>query len=294
MVEYNGKKIILMACSDCNMNCEHCYISYTGNRNPSDLLELIKKLKNKYEIVINGAEVLTNYGYLESYKEIGQPFIMTNGLEIYNNPSVLDKIKNNNINTVSLSYHFGIHNDISGINTSQVEEVINKIQESGLYARLLTTITKKNYQNLDEMCEKAYQLGVRGIKFTNFLNQGNALSMDNDLKLTEKEKYEFFKLLLKNRKKYDINKLIIERCGSFGKDTYSEHSNFKCECTKNLVVITPDNYVYPCVFLAKPGYEIGKLEDGRIILDDVEENAGDFCYANEICNKNNKVKILKK
>lgn len=38
MVEYKGKEVILMACSSCNIKrCEHCYISYEGDRKPEEL-----------------------------------------------------------------------------------------------------------------------------------------------------------------------------------------------------------------------------------------------------------------
>lgn len=50
MIEYCGKKIIFMLCSDCNIKCEHCYIGYKGNRDPDEILRLTKKLKKKYEI----------------------------------------------------------------------------------------------------------------------------------------------------------------------------------------------------------------------------------------------------
>lgn len=45
MIQYKGKKIIIMACSKCNINCKHCYISYSGNRKPEELLTLVKELK---------------------------------------------------------------------------------------------------------------------------------------------------------------------------------------------------------------------------------------------------------
>ena len=37
-----------------------------------------------------------------------------------------------------------------------------------------------------------------------------------------------------------------------------------CSVGTNLIVITPDISVYPCNFLAKLGYEIGKVENGII------------------------------
>lgn len=52
-VEYNGESVIIMVCSKCNIKCEHRYISYKGNRNSKELVDLVKHLKNKYKIKIN-------------------------------------------------------------------------------------------------------------------------------------------------------------------------------------------------------------------------------------------------
>ena len=54
---------------------------------------MTKKLSEKYKVEINGAEILTDLGYLESYPIVGQDFIMTNGLAIYNNPEILNILK---------------------------------------------------------------------------------------------------------------------------------------------------------------------------------------------------------
>ena len=83
MKEYTGKEVIVMACSNCNANCSHCYISYKGNRAPEDLLSIVRNLKKRYSLNINGAEVLTNFDYLKSYKEIGQHFVLTNGIVFF-------------------------------------------------------------------------------------------------------------------------------------------------------------------------------------------------------------------
>ena len=86
MKKYNGKNIIVMACSNCNIDCSHCYVSYKGNFDSNNLLDLVKELKKDYNITINGAELLTNINYLKSLQEINQTYLMSNGLAIYNNP----------------------------------------------------------------------------------------------------------------------------------------------------------------------------------------------------------------
>lgn len=70
--KYEGNRVILMACSKCNVACKHCYIGYTGNRTPEELEQLAKYYSEKFKIVrIDGAEPLTDLGYLRSYKIVG-------------------------------------------------------------------------------------------------------------------------------------------------------------------------------------------------------------------------------
>lgn len=293
MKELSGKNLIIMACSKCNINCEHCYISYRGNRNADELLQLVTVLNEKYNIILNGAEILTDIDYLKSFEYVKQNYFMSNGLAIYDNPKILDTIMGYGITSISLSYHFGIQDNISVMSPEKIEKVINLILQKGLQVRLLTTITSDNYNKILEMCDKSVQLGARGLKFTNFLLQGNATNMDIKNVLNDSEKYEFFRQLSVARKFYDKDRFIIERCGTFGNDLYNQKSNFKCDAINNTVVLTPDNNIYPCIFLAKPGYEIGKLENGKILIDDTLNNFGDICYADDLCNKKLHVNLKK-
>ena len=71
MVEYKGKKVIVMCCSCCNLNCEHCYISYKGNRTPEDLLNdvcltALRKFKDKDIEEQEGLDYLKKTLYTES------------------------------------------------------------------------------------------------------------------------------------------------------------------------------------------------------------------------------------
>ena len=70
MKEFNGKNIIIMCCSKCNIKCEHCYIEYNDDYTPLELENIIKKLKDRYSITLNGSELLLNKGYLKCLKQI--------------------------------------------------------------------------------------------------------------------------------------------------------------------------------------------------------------------------------
>ena len=87
------------------------------------------------------------------------------------------------------------------------------------------------------------------------------LSLINDEQINE-----FLELIQKVRNLYDKTLLEVKRCGTFGKGNSKIPNNFMCPAGTNLVAITPDMSVYPCNFLAKPGYEIGKVENGIIYI----------------------------
>ena len=288
MREYLGNKVMIMCCSQCNLRCEHCYISYTGNRDPDELLQLVKFLKERYQIVLNGAEVLTNLDYLKSYQEVGQRYILSNGLVLYEDPSVIDTLRQYGLDSISISYHFGIHDQISLIPSSHLERVFELLNSNGFNFRLMTTITSKNYNMLEEMCERTLELGGRGLYLTNYILQGNALEKgESSLILTQEQIDIFFTELMKCREKYDKDKLLIERDAGFGINRLSNHDHFMCPSINNQVILTPDNSLYPCIFLAKPGYEIGKLIDGKLWIYDEYFNINDgrHCFAKEICNE---------
>ena len=300
MVEYNGKEVILMACSSCNIKrCEHCYISYKGDRNPEDLEQLARFLANHYEVYINGAEVLINKEYFNSYKIVHQDWMLTNGFEIFRNPDILDYLKERGIEIVEMSYHFGIQDKISKMNNAMLEKIIEYLKEKNMKFKLLVTISTDNYQMIDQMCEKAVSLGAYGIEFTNFLKQGNAINMDSSNLLNHDQINKFFEQLIAAREKYPKEKLVIDRSGLFGKNQNNQNCHFNCPAGRDMVVITPDNNVYSCLFLAKPGLEIGKFADGKILLYDYIDNDGSSCLAQELCNNNNNneeyvTKVLKK
>ena len=69
MIEFEGKNIIIMCCSKCNVNCAHCYIEYTGDISCKELDIMIDKLKDKYNVSLNGSELLLNPGYLPILKK---------------------------------------------------------------------------------------------------------------------------------------------------------------------------------------------------------------------------------
>lgn len=285
--EYQGKVVTLMLCSACNINCKHCYISFAGNRTIEELDEMIPILLDKgYRVDLNGAEVLTNPNYLKFYKMASNKEIMTNGISLFKNPMLVSQIIENNITTVGISYHFELHDIVSEVPKEIVLKAIQNCIDGGVNVLINTTISTTNYDKVEEMCERAISIGAKAIRFTNFVKQGNVL--ENGIinyALNQEQIDYFFKELNEMREKYDKDTLYINRSGLFDVDVSNNKSNFVCTAGYNDVTITPNNMVYPCIFLAKEGFEIGVYEDGIVKLYDNFFNDGCHCCAAKILNK---------
>lgn len=281
--QFFGKDVIMMTCSDCNTRCRHCYISYKGNMQKDELDRLVCKWKQQYNVSLNGTEVIIHPEYFEALEAVGQKRIMTNGIEILRNPSILKKLRNIGVQIISISYHIGIHDSISAVNEQTIKEVIRLAKLNSLRIRLMVTVNKYNYMHVEKICEQAIKLGADSIRFTNFVRLGNAIELP-DNSLTNEQINEFLELIQKVRNLYDKTFLEVKRCGTFGKGNSKIPNNFMCPAGTNLVAITPDMSVYPCNFLAKPGYEIGKVENGIIYITKKIHNDGNKCIAKEVYN----------
>lgn len=280
--KYEGNRVILMACSKCNVACKHCYIGYTGNRTPEELEKLAKYYSEKYKIVrIDGAEPLVDLGYLSSYKIVGQDWIMTNGLRIFKEPEIIDLLKESGIKTVFMSYHFGIQDSLNGITNEMLNEVIKMLRTKGLRVVLMTTITNKNANETLNICDTAYELGASGIEFNKIFIQGRAKNL-TDIKLNLDDYNAFFTQIKQAREKYDINDLEVRRSGTFGVDTVYEPNRFQCSAGVKKVCITPDNKVYGCTCICKPGYEVGEIINGEIYLYNDFYNDRTWCLGDKM------------
>lgn len=263
---YTGKVVKILSCSNCNANCSHCYISFKGNFSEQQLNEVVNSLIERYEVRINGSEPLLHKEYLEALKKTRQQLILTNGLVFKNNYEYISELLNYGINTIGISYHFDLHDSISPVKKDYLDQLFQEIIQRGMNVQIMTTITSQTYQNIPAYCEYCYDNNIKKIRFTNFINQGNATNLDKRLILTDEERQHFFDIIDQTRSIYPKEILEIQRCGSFGKNE-SSSKPFVCDAGINSVVMTPDLKIYPCLFFSKPGNEIGYYHDGNIYID---------------------------
>ena len=210
------------------------------------------------EILTEDLITLDNQGVDTSYTKESYQYTIYNSQKIY---------KENGINEIALSYHFGIQDDISAVKSSMLDGLIENLVENGFQVKLMTTLSSDNYKMISTMCSKAYEFGAKTIKFTNYIYQGNAQKNDFTKVLNQEQIDEVLSEIDYCRSLYDKEDLKIERCGTFGpKQGNSE--KFECLACNNMAVITPDLNVYQCVFDIDRGNEIGRVIDGKIMIDD--------------------------
>lgn len=267
-----------MCCSDCNVQCRHCYLSFDGNFSGEELYCCAKQLtETGYHVNLNGSEVLLHEEYLLTFAMLGQFRAMTNGLVFKNNFSYLDKLRNYGIDTYNISYHFDLHDMISPVPKEYLKQLFKEITVRNLKFTLNCTISTINKNNITDYCREAYALGATRIRFTNLLNQGAATELERELFLNDAQIAEVLETVHECRLQYDKDTFYIERCGSFGASI--DEDKFCCPAGNNSVFITPDKKVYPCAFLAKPDNEIGYYKDGQIFIRDDFKNDQTTCLA---------------
>ena len=111
--------------------------------------------------------------------------------------------------------------------------------------------------------------------------QGRAKNLSN-IGLVKEDYDSFFTQLKQARDKYDINDFEVRRSGTFGCDTVNKPNNFRCSAGVKKVCITPDDKVYGCTCICKPGYEVGEIIDGEIYIYSDFENDRTWCLGDKM------------
>ena len=280
---YPGWQILIMTTSRCNTRCEHCYLPFTGQFDPDELYATIQNFqKQGYNVYLNGAEPLMVPEYLKSFRLADQKIAMTNGMVLCDNSQYIYEIRDAGIETLGISYHFDIHKQFSKVSPSLAEAALKITALAGLKARVMTTVTRPYLEKIPEYCAWCVKQGFKEIRFTNYMAQGRAKNMKDELVLTPDDRKRYYEIITEQRMKYPIDELCITSCGSFGA---CGTPHMSCMAVRDFVVLTPEYKVYPCFFMAQKGMECGFYKDGYIFtkIGCAPENQHD-CYALHLFN----------
>ncbi len=254
----------------CNISCTHCYLPYKGARSPEDVLQLVKKLKIRFEkVMIAGSEPLLNVEYLKAYQVAGQKHLLTNGIALNQNPELFDQLHQYGIEELQISLHFGIQTSLGSVPRHIVEKVAREAIERGFTVQISVTITSENYRGVENMCKETHAIGVQAIKFIHYVKSGSAHE-DNQMELTTNQKDEFFSLVDLVRKEYQKSALDVRIHGNFGPKKGSKgekmaECNAYCPAGSTLFTIDPNDNVYGCPFLME--HPIGRIDSDAILIE---------------------------
>lgn len=281
-------EVILFLNSRCNAGCRHCYIEYGGERSPEDAVKTVKALHSRgYDVALAGTEVLLNPKYLEAYKEAGQCHLLTNGIILDKDKSLYSALKQNGIEGLVFSAHWGMKKRIKSVSEDLVSRVIKEAKSRGFLVKIFTLVTSENCHSAAFLCEKAIELGVDILQPLRFVEAGRGKNL-GELSLTPEQVEMFFRDMEAARKNTPRSILEIKLHGNFGPrpGSYGEElarQNKYCPAGMTVIAIDPQNNVYSCPFLMQPKNRIGVLDDGKIIIvKDLLGGRRDTCIAHLI------------
>lgn len=283
MHEFDGTRVKIMVTSKCTTACKHCCLGFAGTKDIAEVWNIIEQLKDKYEIRLDGSELLLDDEYIRMMKSIGQDNVLTNGRLIVQDPQrYIRLLQENDIGDIYFSYHYGIQEELNDVPLLVVDEAIKIMKNAGFRIALMATVTKKNKHLLEKIVQIAIDYGAFFIQINPIVLQGRARTyMQNDV-LDDAERQNLCVELERLKEKYgDIIEIDPGKAFEFGLG-----KDFYCRAVTKKIWIGIDNKVYPCIYLIEPGMEIGVYRDGKVWVEDNVKWGGRRCAAYLYCNKN--------
>lgn len=176
----------------CNMRCKHCGSScktaLPGELSTIEALKLVDDLAKLglSWVTLSGGEPLTRKDLPQIIQRLNQKGvkanIITNGWEL--NKKMANILKNSGISTVAISIDGPkeVHDKIRRPQAfERAKSAFKILDELGIYAASITTISKENINNLEELKNDLIGMGVKlwqvqlGLPMGNFKHQNNWL-----------------------------------------------------------------------------------------------------------------------
>ncbi|MDP3027253.1 MAG: hypothetical protein Q8N63_06090 [Nanoarchaeota archaeon] len=263
--------------------CKMCYM------NSYEFLG--KPIKKDFGRILSDLEILTSQGYniffitrdilnRKDWKEIvsagKQTHVLTTGEPLIKNPDIINDLVNLRIKQVIMTYS-AASNEQDELNLPKkdhVTEASNLCRMQGLSVMLTMIVYKNNYTKPKEMIQAAVDAkatDIRFVPYVPFFNLSLAMTPDETKKFVES---------VNNIKKENIfpkDKIYIALEGLF-----SGYHKGVCDAgAKNHFLIGLDNYIYPCNFLVKPQFVIGRFDGKNVIINNKKQNRA-YCRALEM------------
>lgn len=275
------EKATLQLTNNCNLHCRHC-LSDSGKCEKSELTteqwkKVIDELYNLgvYDIVLTGGEIFTRKDIFELIEYMKGRFfinILSNALLLTEKD--MDRLKELGIYTfqVSLDGASKETNDyIRGEGT--YEKIINQIKllvKRDLTVSIAGTITKRNFNELNDFVKLAEELKVKAVGLGEVIDMGRGVNMSKDL-LDEDEMVELNKFTLSQLANHLKNGVVVgplvDGDVNFDFSPSSAQERDLCGAIKNAIYISYDGSTSVCLQFA----EIDEFKSGNVKDQSVEE-----------------------
>ena len=269
----------------CNLCCEYCYAA--PHRNSSkhlpikECIELIDELSELEvcELIIEGGEPLLHPFFFEILAYIKKRnisvTILTNGT--YLDVSVIKKL----VKLLDRKY------DTIQISIDGDEEITNQLRGQVIYQKILLNlsrmrkdkiewenmiincvISKKNFNHIGGMCTDLIEkTNVRKVHFSPVFEVGNGVG--KELPAYREAYGEYIKIIKKYGQEIEFNGCFIPDSVFLGNNLVWESMEkdkiiLGCCAGRSKLFIAPDGRCYPCTFLRRKEYEVGRFPEQSI------------------------------
>lgn len=248
----------------CNINCLHCGSSADTNKRNNELttdeaLDLIEQLADLgcKRVVLSGGEpfLRPDWAVLAlRIRDLGMDLsFISNGYIV--DDDLIDVLKVLGPNSVGISVDgccAATHDYIRGKDGvfDRCINALNKLSKAGIYTCAVTTVHKKNINELDQILDILIENGVNSWQVQIATPQGR---MPMDLAVNADDFYNLAKFIAEKRQKYkNIIRIVEADCLGYY-STFSKDLNFVtwtgCKAGMNVLGIESDGAIKGCLSL---------------------------------------------
>ena len=276
----------------CNIHCLHCgsdakSVTRENELSTEEALDLIEQLSDMgcRRVVMSGGEPFLRKDWATlsmRIRDLGMCVsYISNGYVV--DDDIIDLLKIIEPVGISFSLDGGCaetHDYIRGKNGvfERCINALNKTSKAGLYSSAVTSVHKKNINELTQILDLLIENGVRAWQLQTATPQGR---MPKELALDEDEYYNLAKFIAENRKKYKniINIMEADCIGYYSpilsKDLYA--SKWKgCQAGLRVMGIESNGIIKGCLSIHGKDYEEGNIRERS--LKDIWNDKNNFKY----------------
>jgi MoaA/NifB/PqqE/SkfB family radical SAM enzyme len=279
-----AREVLYVLNSGCSQCCKGCYLESQKqypNRNYPQALKDVAALNNKgLRIFLTGSDIVRYDGVERLLAASDQAFLLGNIFAIPKEKSALEAIaRDTNVKMIMITSPSSTHvrkgDDVNSIIGSSVSAVKN----AGLEPVLTFVVGMSNYDMIESFAHEAIRHKVKYARFVRYIPIDE--KHRNDF-MDDSHMDDFLEQIRKLKATVPKEELYIKVDGLFGTHWRKEKGP-TCFAGSEDFLIGLDNRVYPCEFLIRDDFVLGKFENGVIKLERKLIGLSDFdCKAKQI------------